>query len=117
MAHIDYTDDSLNDLDQIAEYLANYSAVAPFSVVGKIRERISKLANMPRMGRISEYNPNIRQVSEGNYIVFYYFDEVENIVEIQHVWHGARDLKRLFEEEKGEIDRDFELEEEDEYER
>ena len=64
-------------------------------VVGEIISAINRLANMPGMGpRRDELVVGIRSYPVYRYVIFY--REVPGGIQVVHVLHGARNLRRFF---------------------
>lgn len=105
------------DLQLIFDYCERERIPAPIRLLTKVIERIKALEDMPRGGRKCDYDDRFRQVVVNPYIVFYYVDEEKKAVEVHHVWDGRRNLEKLFHTEINLFDRDFDLEEEEEFER
>jgi len=84
------------DLDEIWYYIAQDNPDAADKFVSNFFSRFSKLAAMPKIGRLrEELSRGLRSFSTGRYVIFYR-EDAEG-VEIVRVLHGARDLPPLFE--------------------
>ena len=81
---------ALDDLDDIAAYIAKDSPAAASKVVEKIRDASRDLAMFPLMG------PRVREWDDDNYrqrIIYSYrliYRVSTNRITILAVWHGAR---------------------------
>ena len=117
--NIDYSPESIAALNQIAEYLAERSAIAPFSVIGSIRETIESIGDMPRIGQVVEKRPRLRQFVEDKYKYWVYYEIIEDkqLVRIAEVIHSSREKEPILDKYLAENRLELELEEEDEYER
>lgn len=93
-----YLPESIKSLNQIAEYLAERSAIAPFTVIGEIRDKISNLERMPRIGQQVEKRPRFRRLVAGNFLIFYEIDEDKSQVKIADVIDSRqqREIDRFF---------------------
>ncbi|MDL2318722.1 type II toxin-antitoxin system RelE/ParE family toxin [Eubacteriales bacterium OttesenSCG-928-A19] len=97
---IDYSPESITALDQIAEYLAEKSAIAPFSVLGSIKKTVEEsIANMPRIGQVDEKRPRLRRFVEEKYKYWIYYEIIEekHIVRIAEVIHSSREKEPILE--------------------
>lgn len=95
--------------------------VNPTRTLREIRDEIKKLKDWPNRHPHLEDNSSLRQLTVGNYAVLYQVDEKNEIVKIQYIYHQSRDMEKALARETPTLapayERDFELEEEDEYER
>ena len=55
------------------------------------------LKNYPKIGKIweNERNKIYRELIEGNYRIFYSYDEQKNEVKILSIFHSSRDIESL----------------------
>ena len=90
---IEYSPESINSLDKITEYLFEKSDTAPFTVLYNIKEKIEKLVFFPRIGKIAENRPRLRQIIAGNYVVYYEIFEGKRLIMIADIVHSARQSK------------------------
>jgi len=90
MAEVRWTPQAAEDLESIAEFIAEDSPHYARLFVIDILQAISRLIDFPRSGRIvPELNdPVIREIILGNYRIVYRLRD--EIVEILTVYHGAR---------------------------
>jgi toxin ParE1/3/4 len=84
----------MDELDEIAEYIARDSRSAAASVVARIRDASQDLATFPRMGRrVPEWDSDeLRERIVYSYRVIYRIMPTQ--IEILSVFHGARMLPR-----------------------
>ena len=89
-----------SDLLEIDEYLSlERGSEAAATVMESLESLCQTIADMPQMGRERpELSPGLRSFTKRNYIVFYRL--IQGGVQIARVYHGARDIKRLFSEEE-----------------
>ena len=89
--------DARHDLDEIWLYVAQEDSVrAADRLVDSITERFPLLAGMPGLGRSrDDLGPGTRSFPVGNYVIYY--RKATPGIEISHVFHGAREVKKLFE--------------------
>ena len=98
MARIVYSPESINDLEQIGDYIENtlQSFSASLSTLQSIRKSINNLESFPYMGTL--FTPNgitrtdYRFLVCGNYLAFYRVEEVDEIyAHIVRIIYGKRD--------------------------
>lgn len=87
------------DLAEIRRYIAQDNASAADRFVGEFFNLFQLLAGNPEIGQQrDELRPNLRSISHGSYVVFFY--PKNDGVEIVAVVHGARDVEALFRAEQ-----------------
>jgi len=93
MVRIEWTDHSLEDLNEIHEYIARDSKNYANLFVKKIYETVQKLKDFPNIGRVvpEGNNPSVREVIFQNYRIIY--RKMNNYVEIITIIHGSRLLR------------------------
>ena len=85
-----------SDLDEIATYIAQDSPRYALETIRRIREEFRVIASGPYRYRLRpEIDPELREATAGRYVIL--FRIVANVVQIQRVLHGARDLPGFFE--------------------
>jgi toxin ParE1/3/4 len=96
MARIRWTDQSLDDIESICEYIARDSRHYAHLFANQIFEKAKMLKDIPFLGKVVlETNQNdIRQIIHGNYRIFYRIKSEE--IQILTVYHGARILNPDF---------------------
>jgi toxin ParE1/3/4 len=94
MVKLIWTDQAIDDLDNVGEYIAENSERYAKLTIQKIFERTDVLKSFPRAGRIvpEKNEENVRELVEGNYRIIYEIIS-ENLIYILTVYHSARDLK------------------------
>lgn len=94
MAEIVWTEPAIDDLDEIAAYIAIDKLSAAENLVRKVFERIDQLGDSPNSGRkIPELTPSkYKEVIVGPCRIFYRVSE--DVVYILHVMRVERDLRR-----------------------
>jgi plasmid stabilization system protein ParE len=85
-----YSPESVESLEQIAEYLAEQSEEAPFIVLSRIRDKIERLKTHPRLGEILPARPRLRRVVVGSYLIFYEVADERRQVRVADIIHAAR---------------------------
>ncbi len=93
MVRIEWTERSLEDLNQIHDYIARDSKSYATLFIKKLYNTVQKLKEFPNMGRIvPEVNiPSVREIIFQNYRIIY--RTMNNFVEIITVFHGSRLLR------------------------
>ena len=85
------------ELLEIGETIEVESPMRAASFVRELEERARGIALHPKIYRERpEVASGVRLAAHGNYVVLFRLRDDE--IEILHIVHGARDLKRLFEE-------------------
>ncbi|MBO1351369.1 MAG: type II toxin-antitoxin system RelE/ParE family toxin [Hormoscilla sp. GUM202] len=89
------TDEALQDLDEIFNYLSGYSLDAVDRFLDALEKKYQNLVNFPQMGKsYEELAPQLRGVPIDGYILLYRL--VGEDIEILRVVSGYRNLKSLF---------------------
>ncbi len=93
MVRIEWTERSLEDLNELHDYIARDSRNYANLFVKKIYESIQKLKDFPNIGKIvpEVNNPSVREIIFQNYRIVY--RNMDNYVEIITVIHGSRLLR------------------------
>ena len=85
-----YTDEALDDLDAIANWLiVHYPAVAP-AVERRIRSILAHIARWPESSRRSAKRPGVRVVALGRYPYKIFYRVTGDTIEILHIHYAAR---------------------------
>jgi toxin ParE1/3/4 len=94
MVKLIWTDQAINDLGDIGDYIAENSEKYAKLTVKKLFERTDILKTFPKSGRIvpEKNEETVRELIEGNYRIIYEIVSPEQI-NILTVYHSARDLK------------------------
>ena len=95
MAQINWTEPALNDLDDIAIYIAISNPYAAKQLVENVFGMVQRLEQFPDSGRVPEEisNLNYREVVINPCRVFYKVDS--DSVYILHVMRQERDLRKF----------------------
>ncbi|XPF94915.1 type II toxin-antitoxin system RelE/ParE family toxin [Colwellia sp. RE-S-Sl-9] len=95
MAEVIWTSPALDDLNEIAEYIALSNLSAAKKLTQKIFDKISRLENHPESGKRPQelVNLNYREVNVNPCRIFYKVDRDK--VYILHVMRQERDLRRF----------------------
>ncbi len=95
MGNYSFSDDAIQDLDEICEYVARSNAKAASKLFDEIRQKCKLIADFPNMGKSYEtLLPNLRGFVFKDYLIFYY--PREGGIDIIRVASGYRDLESLF---------------------
>lgn len=97
MTTVIYAPDAQIDLIEIAGYISADNERLAESFVVRLREKAVLIALSPRIYRArDDLMAGLRSAAVGDYLIL--FRIVEGGIEVARVVHGARDLKRLFED-------------------
>ena len=93
MVKIVWTDDAIEDLSEIFDYISKDSPPAAKRLANKLIQKVDVLVNFPKSGRIvPEFqDEQIRELIQGNYrIVYHLQSEIE--IHITRIHHSARNI-------------------------
>lgn len=95
MAQIIWTEPALDDLNDIAMYIAVTNPHAAKRLVNTLFNKVKRLENFPNSGRVPEEIPslNYREIIVNPCRVFYKVDS--DFVYILHVMRQERDLRKF----------------------
>jgi toxin ParE1/3/4 len=87
---------ALNDIIEIGDFIALDNPMRARSFIAEIEQTIfNKIAIRPRsFPARDDLAPDLRAAAHGRYLLF--FRMTDEVVEIVRVFHGARDLRRMF---------------------
>lgn len=96
MLQILSTDEAIQDLDDIWDYIAKDNLTAADNLIDQIQRRFSMLAEFPLMGEIQPLlaDGTYRRFVDGNYVIYY--RPQKDAILIVRILHGSRDEKRQF---------------------
>lgn len=98
MRRVRFTREARADLRAIKEHVHSENPRAARRLIEALQERAARLSDMPHIGRTrAELHPAIRSIAHGNYLLFYTVEP--DIVWIQRIIHGARDIDAVFEDD------------------
>jgi toxin ParE1/3/4 len=94
MVKLIWTDQAIDDLGDIGDYIAENSEKYAKLTVQKLFERTEILKQFPQAGRIvpEKNEQKVRELIEGSYRIIYEIAS-ENTIYILTIYHSARDLK------------------------
>jgi plasmid stabilization system protein ParE len=85
---VEWSGPALRDLAGKIAYLKRHNPLAAVRVARAIREAADQLGGTPRLGRPGRVPGTFELVTVWPYVIVY---EIEKIIEIRAVWHGAQD--------------------------
>lgn len=87
-----WTAPALEDLEALVRYIAQDDATAAVRVGDEIVDHVSVLASFPEIGPVYRRRTtgDVRQITCRPFRIFYRIERAKQLVEILHVWHGAR---------------------------
>ena len=85
-----YTQRALNDLAEIIGHIAEDDADAASRFGGSLLDHVDLLARFPRMGSVIRRRPHVRKLVHSPFLIYYRLDEVNRMIEVVHLRHGAR---------------------------
>jgi plasmid stabilization system protein ParE len=94
MVKLIWTDQAIDDLADIGNYIAENSERYAKLTIQKIYKRTEVLKTFPQSGRIvpEKNEENVRELIEGSYRIIYEIAS-EYLIYILTIYHSARDLK------------------------
>ena len=89
---IDWTEPALADLASIVRFISQEDKEAAERVGYRIVDHVTILKTFPETGPIFRRRPrgNVRLIICRPFKIFYRIHDGNRLVEILHVWHGAR---------------------------
>lgn len=107
--------DVIEDIENVKIYKGRNSTVAPSRIISKILSRLADLQTMPRAGRVSNYDPDYRQIFVEDYTVFYLVDEERKTIQVDFILHQSRNIAKII--RTGDRSFDLERDHDDDHER
>ena len=100
MASYQFSEDAINDLNEICDRIAQNNPRSASNLFDAIRQKCKLVANFPNLGkRYEQVRPNLRGFLVGNYIIFYYSRDEDGIF-ILRIVSGYRNLDTLFSDDR-----------------
>ncbi|MBN7812734.1 type II toxin-antitoxin system RelE/ParE family toxin [Algoriphagus sp. H41] len=95
MVQINWTDRAVLDLKEIADYISRDSKKYAKIQIQRIKQRTQILKKNPFSGQLLDFfnHPQVRQLTEGNYLVIYCVKS-ETRIDIVSVHHASRSLEK-----------------------
>ncbi len=95
MSRLSFTELAAQDLEKIYEYIADDNIDAAVKHRQRLAKRWLALLDQPRIGsKRDDIEPDLRSVTEGNYVIFYRI--LADGIEVVRVLHTSMDNKRAF---------------------
>lgn len=95
MNRVYFSPSAIRDLNAIFSHIAKDNPAAAVSFVRKLKDKCSRMAQFPDMGKSREdLARHLRCFPVGNYLIFY--RPSEDAVDIVRVLHAARDYAGMF---------------------
>lgn len=100
MAVVTFSPKSRQDLLDIGDYIAKDSRATARRFVAKLVEQCQRIGHAPLAytGR-EDLAPGLRMAPMGHYVIF--FRMLGNVVRVERVLHGGRDIPAVFEQGSG----------------
>lgn len=97
MADVIFSSFAESDLDDIFNYVAEFSVDSAKKTVKDLMQKFKLLAENPKLGRVhNEFILNLRSFPYKKYVIFYF--PTETGVEIYRILHSSRNIDELFED-------------------
>ncbi len=98
MAELIWSDQSLSDLENIYDYIAEDSGRYAIYTIQNIFKTAESLQMFPESGRNLPEFPDFphRELILGNYRIIYRYDSDKNVTNVVTVVHGSRLLKEVY---------------------
>lgn len=95
MAEIIWTESAINDLNEIADYIALSNPIAAAELVKNLVSKIERLEQFPKSGKIPLEIPdlNYRELIVSPCRIFYRTDKT--FIYIMHICRAERDLRKF----------------------
>ena len=98
MSRIKFTTATIQDLEEIYNYIAADNVAAAERLANRLRQRWHMIADNPQIGhRRDDLLKNLRSSTEGNYVIFY--RPLKPGIEIVRVLHTSKDIESHFYDE------------------
>jgi toxin ParE1/3/4 len=92
--HIQFSSHVERDLEEIGDWIAQGSPSRAVTFVQELRREIRRIGDNPRLFRLRpEIRPDLRLATFGRYLIL--FRIADNMVHVERVVYGGRDLMRL----------------------
>ena len=92
-----WTPIAVQDLRDICTFISRDSPVAAQRMGEELIKQAEAIALFPQSGRMvpEKKDPLIRETIFGSYRIIYQVDEVDKVVALARIWHGARGTPEL----------------------
>lgn len=95
---IKYLPLSVQDLQEIAQYLSHFYLKTAGRVLREMQQKIAQLSNMPERYAVYPFDPFYRKMVVDQYLVFYRVNNSTHIVEIHRILRGSWNLPQYLDE-------------------
>jgi toxin ParE1/3/4 len=90
---------AVRDIQDIGDYIGAENPAAAARLIDALEARCARIEDAPRAGvRRPELKTGLRSIAFQRYVIFYTLQE--DVVRIERVLHGARDIEALFAEDE-----------------
>ncbi len=95
-----YTEEALQDLEDIYEYISLilHEPGTAEKQTNRIMDAVDRLENTPLLHRLYDHEPwrskGLRVLPVDNYVLFYLPDESKNTIGIIRIMYGGRDIEK-----------------------
>ena len=97
MKPVFFSNKAEEDLEEIADYIAQDSPTRALSFISVLRQQCEKLSLYPTsFRRYPELGPDAHIMPHKNYVILYL--NLDDYVSIERILHGARDILALLED-------------------
>ena len=92
-----WTPIAVQDLHDICNFISRDNPVAAQRMGEELIKQAEAIALFPQSGRMvpEKKDPLIRETIFGSYRIIYRVDEVDKVVALARIWHGARGTPEL----------------------
>ncbi|MBD2300952.1 type II toxin-antitoxin system RelE/ParE family toxin [Nostoc sp. FACHB-87] len=95
MSRFKISQQAIQDIENIWNYIAEKNPQAADKLFDKLREKFPKLAKFPQLGKPRfDLAASLRCFPVENYLIFY--RSMEQDIEIVRILHGAQDIESIF---------------------
>ncbi len=85
-----FTDEALGDIESIIDFIADSNPAAAERVGTTLLDHIQILSTFPLIGSFVSESGGVRRFIHAPYRIYYRVWHNRLVVEVLHVWHGAR---------------------------
>ena len=95
-----YSEPALKDIENIIEYLAEYSSTTAEKFIDHFDKKINLLKSFPEIGPLSKM-PKLQKkgyrilVLKYKYLLFYTVNKKDRSIMVERILYGARDLRKI----------------------
>lgn len=95
-----YSEPALKDIENVTEYLVQYSSKTAEKFIDHFDKKINFLKSFPEIGPLSQI-PTLHEkgyrilILKYKYLLFYTVNEKDRSIMIERILYGARDLRKI----------------------